>query len=37
VVVEPWNEQLREMNPGDAVEKVKLALDHSLKKAGILA
>jgi len=37
VVVEPWNEQLREMNPADAVEKVKLALDISLKKAGILS
>lgn len=36
VVVEPWNAQLREMNPADAVEKVKLALDNSLKKAGIL-
>jgi sugar phosphate isomerase/epimerase len=35
VVVEPWNVQLREMNPADAVEKVKLALDDSLKKAGI--
>jgi len=37
VVVEPWNQQLREMSPGDAVEKVKLALDLSLKKAGILS
>lgn len=37
VVVEPWNQQLREMDPGDAVAKVKLALDLSLKKAGILA
>jgi len=35
VVVEPWNAQLREMNPEDAVEKIKLALDLSLKKAGI--
>ena len=35
VVVEPWNAQLREMSPEDAVEKVKLALDNSLKKAGI--
>ena len=37
VVVEPWNEQLREMNPGDAIKKVKLALDLSLTKAGILS
>jgi sugar phosphate isomerase/epimerase len=37
VVVEPWNAQLREMAPGDAVEKVKLALDLSLKTAGIIA
>ncbi len=36
VVVEPWNAQLREMSPADAVEKVKLALDISLKKAGII-
>ena len=36
VVVEPWNAQLREMSPADAVEKVKLALDLSLKKAGII-
>ncbi len=35
VVVEPWNEQLREMSPVDAIEKTKLALDLSLKKAGI--
>jgi sugar phosphate isomerase/epimerase len=37
VVVEPWDEQLRKRNPGYAVEKVKLALDLSLKKAGILS
>jgi sugar phosphate isomerase/epimerase len=37
VVVEPWNAQLREMNPVDAVEKVKLALDLSFKNAGIIA
>jgi hypothetical protein len=37
VVLEPWNAQLREMNPVDAVEKVKLALDLSLKNAGIIA
>ena len=36
LVVEPWNAQLREMRPSDAVEKVKLALDDSLKKAGII-
>jgi sugar phosphate isomerase/epimerase len=36
VVVEPWNTQLREMSPEKAVEKVKLALDTSLKKAGII-
>lgn len=36
VVVEPWNAQLREMPPGDAVGKVKAALDDSLKKAGII-
>lgn len=36
VVVEPWNAQLREMRPEDAVEKVKFALDSSLKKAGII-
>jgi hypothetical protein len=35
VVVEPWNALLREMSPEEAVEKVKLALDLSLKKAGI--
>lgn len=35
VVVEPWNAQLREMNPSDAVGKVKKALDLSLKNAGI--
>ena len=35
VVVEPWNEQLRQTNPSDAIEKVKLALDNSLIKAGI--
>ena len=35
VVVEPWNAQLREMNPSDAVEKVKQTLDLSLKNAGI--
>ncbi len=37
LVVEPWNAQLRGMNPEDAVERVKLALDLSLKKAGITA
>jgi sugar phosphate isomerase/epimerase len=37
LVVEPWNAQLREMSPADAIEKVKLALDLSLKKAGILS
>ena len=35
VVVEPWNAELREMSPEKAIEKVKLALDLSLKKAGI--
>ncbi len=35
VVVEPWNALLREMSPEEAVEKVKLALDLSLNKAGI--
>ena len=35
VVVEPWNAQLREMSPADAIEKAKIALDNSLKKAGI--
>ena len=37
VVVEPWNTQLREMNPGEAVMKVKLTLDLCLKKAGIIS
>jgi hypothetical protein len=35
VVVEPWNAQLRETSPAEAVEKVKLALDFSLRAAGI--
>ncbi len=35
VVVEPWNAQLRGMNPSDAVGKVKQTLDLSLKNAGI--
>lgn len=35
LVVEPWNAQLRGMDPTDAVEKVKKALDLSLNKAGI--
>lgn len=35
VVVEPWNAQLRAMNPSDAVGKVKQTLDLSLKNAGI--
>jgi sugar phosphate isomerase/epimerase len=35
VVVEPWNEQLRNMPPSDAVRLVKSALDRSLKSAGI--
>ena len=35
VVVEPWNQQLREMPPADAIAKAKLALDLSLKMAGI--
>ncbi len=37
VVVEPWNAQIREMNPSDAVRSIKSALDISLKKAGIEA
>jgi len=36
VVVEPWNAQLREMSPADAIGKGKLALDNCLKKSGIL-
>jgi sugar phosphate isomerase/epimerase len=35
VVVEPWNATLRAMAPSDAIEKVKRALDLSLKNAGI--
>ena len=35
VVVEPWNEPLRNMPPSDAVRLVKAALDRSLKSAGI--
>ena len=35
VVVEPWNEQLREMSPPDAIEKAKIALDRCLEKANI--
>ena len=34
IVVEPWNEQLREMSPLDAIE-TKIALDRCLKKANI--
>jgi sugar phosphate isomerase/epimerase len=37
VVVEPWNAQIREMNPSDAVRSIKSALDISLKEAGIEA
>ena len=36
VVVEPWNAQLRKMDPLHAVEKIKISLDNSLKKAGII-
>ena len=35
VVVEPWNEPLRQMVPSDAVRLAKEALDRSLKSAGI--
>ena len=35
VVVEPWNAQLRSMDPADAIGKVKKALDRCLKAAGI--
>lgn len=35
VVVEPWNEALRNMAPPDAVRLVKEALDSSLESAGI--
>jgi len=35
VVVEPWNETLRNMPPSDAVRLVKAAMDRSLKSAGI--
>ncbi len=35
VVVEPWNESLRNLPPSDAVRLVKEALDRSLKSAGI--
>jgi len=35
IVVEPWNEQVREMSPSDAIEKTKIALDRCLKKANI--
>ena len=35
IVVEPWNSQLREMRPSDAIEQTKTALDRCLKKAGI--
>lgn len=35
VVVEPWNETLRQMAPSDAVRLAKEALDHSLESAGI--
>jgi len=35
VVVEPWNERLRKMNPVEAIRLVKDALDLSLKNAGI--
>ncbi len=35
VVVEPWNKQIREMTPADAVRKVKNVLDLSLSAAGI--
>jgi sugar phosphate isomerase/epimerase len=37
VVVEPWNAQITEMNPSDAVRRIKSALDISLKEAGIEA
>lgn len=35
VVVEPWNAQLRAMDPADAIAMVKKALDRCLKDAGI--
>jgi len=35
LVVEPWNARLRGMDPADAVERVKKALDLSLNNAGI--
>ena len=35
IVVEPWNAQLREMSPPDAIEQTKIALDRCLEKAGI--
>ena len=35
VVVEPWNAQLRAMDPADAIAAVKKALDRCLKDAGI--
>ena len=35
LVVEPWNAELREMDPSDAAGKVKQTLDLSLKNAGI--
>jgi sugar phosphate isomerase/epimerase len=35
IVVEPWNAQLREMSPPDAIEKAKIALDRCLEKANL--
>ena len=35
IVVEPWNEPLRQMRPWDAIAKAKVSLDRCLKKAGI--
>jgi sugar phosphate isomerase/epimerase len=37
VVVEPWNERIRAMNPPDAVRSIKSALDFVLEKAGVAA
>lgn len=35
IVVEPWNAELREMHPPDAIEQIKMALDRCLQKADI--